>query len=71
MGSPGWDEGETLGGLIFLQRFAQAFPFFEQSDVRALMAFEFLRLALALIGADEILQRGFAAEDGIFGAADL
>src|SRR6202034_2228317 len=57
--------------LIGLQRLAKLFPFFDECGMRGFLLIEFLGLALALIGADEILQGGFTLHDHILGPADF
>src|ERR1700677_1538147 len=61
-----------LGPLVgFLQRLAKFFPFLEEGSMRGFVLIEFLGLALALLGADEALQRGFALRDPSLGPADF
>ena len=54
-----------------LQGRCQAFPLFNQSSVARLSLIEFLRLPLALIGADEVLHRSLKIGDNRFRFADL
>src|SRR5579864_1299619 len=46
------------------------FPLFHQRGVARFVLIEFLGLALAFFGADEVLQRGFQVCNGGLGAAD-
>ena len=57
--------------LIGLQRLAKLFPFLEEGSVRGFLLIELFGLALALIGANEILQGGLALCDCILGTADF
>ena len=59
------------GLLGSLQRFTEFFPFLDQTGMIRFVLLEFVRLALALFCADEILQRGFQVSDGSFRAADI
>ena len=60
---------ERLFGALQGRR--QAFPLFNQSSVARLSLIQFLRLPLALIGADEVLHRSLKIGDNRFRFADL
>src|ERR1700682_253851 len=60
-----------LDAAGFLQSLSEILPLLDQRGMSGFVLVKFLRLALVFVGADKVLQRGFAQRDRRFGVADF